>query len=153
MNGWPKNNANIILYFEVVLIVSQQEELPTEPSGFRMGNTRFNIHLNGKLNEDVVITIHYTAADLEAAGGNPMGLVLSRWNDVTNNWEILPTVVDTTAETLTVITNQFSLWAVMNSESSYQWWIIILGAMFPIIVIPVAFIIVKRRRSSRGKIN
>jgi len=57
--------------------------------------------------------VKYTDADLAAAGGDPNLLTLSRYDEATGHWVIIPTTVDAQAKTLTAATAQFSNWMVV----------------------------------------
>jgi hypothetical protein len=118
---------------EIVLTVNQQVSPPEHPSGFRMCNTSFDVEVSGNLNEAVTIVIRYTAADLAASGGVPGRMVLTRWDEQLQQWETLPTSVDTVAQTLTATTDKFSSWMVMFREVT-SWernrlWILLLSIM------------------------
>ena len=61
------------------------------------------------LSASVTITIPYTEADVTAAGGTEAGLVGAVWEN--NQWTPLSTTVDTTSDTLTMVTSHFSTFA------------------------------------------
>jgi hypothetical protein len=89
-------------------------QLSPPPSNFRLAGTTFRVEgLAGLLAKDATITIKYTQADRDAAGGDPSRLVLARWDESSAQWTLLPTTVDTIAGTLTATTNHLSTWAVM----------------------------------------
>jgi len=98
--------------------------LPGAPQGFTAGDTCFTVlALDGRgivvadLAEPGTITVKYSPADLEAAGGHPGSLVLAYWNEVAGEWKFLDTVVDKKATTLTATTTHLSTWAVMASPA------------------------------------
>lgn len=59
------------------------------------------------LNDDVTITVPYTEADIPA-GSSENSLVLGVWNEATQSYDTLSTIVDVTANTLTATTSHFS---------------------------------------------
>jgi len=59
------------------------------------------------LNDGVTITVPYTEADIPA-GSSENSLVLGVWNDATQNYDTLSTIIDMTANTLTATTTHFS---------------------------------------------
>ena len=60
----------------------------------------------------VIITTDYTEDDLLKADGDPQRLALVWFNEGRGLWDILPTIVDSTARTLTVGADHFSLFGV-----------------------------------------
>jgi len=96
------------------------------PSGFKAGATRFSIELTAELATDAKITISvkYCEADLEACGGDPELLTLSRYDEGNGKWIVLPTVVDAETMTLTATTDKLSKWMVMvrvASTATHMW--------------------------------
>ena len=61
----------------------------------------------------VVISVSYTDADLELAGGDPSRLALARLDPLTNNWILQHTNVDPTAQVLSTESAEPGLWGVM----------------------------------------
>ncbi len=89
-------------------------QLAGPPANYRIGGTTFRVEgLNGLLAKEATITIRYSQADRDAAGGDPSKLVLARWDESTGQWTLFPTTVDLNEGTLTVATNHMSTWAVM----------------------------------------
>jgi len=102
----------------------------------------------------VSITVKYTYADLEACGGEPDKLILSRYDADAADWIMLSTTADTENMTLTATTDQFSTWMIMAMDVSDEggstlWiWLITIIGLLAIIVATGSVIIVKKRRSS-----
>ncbi|MFC1925707.1 Calx-beta domain-containing protein [Chloroflexota bacterium] len=118
------DDEGISLYFPVnsVLndaVVTLREEPNTSnpecPYGFKAGATCFTIDMTESLAPGamVTITVKYCTADLEACGGKPDNLTLSRYDEEPGDWVILPTTVDKAVMTLTATTDKFSQWMVM----------------------------------------
>ena len=85
--------------------------LSAAPSTATAGSTSLSIEgITGLLAKDATITVKYSPADLNAAGGDPSKLVIARWDAEVNQWTILPTTVDAGAQTLTVQTNRSGSW-------------------------------------------
>ena len=61
----------------------------------------------------VTISVSYTEADLEAAGGDPSRLTLARLDPLTGNWILQPTNVDPTGQVLSTESAELGLWGVM----------------------------------------
>ena len=94
------------------------DTLPPAPSGASLGSTAFVIEgVSGLLAQDATVVVKYTSGDLAAAGGNAGKLVLARYDRTDSRWTLLPTTIDTGAQTLTVTTNRMSTWTVMASDS------------------------------------
>ncbi len=126
--------------------------LPAAPEGFTAGDTCFGIRaLDGSggvvadVAEPATITVKYSRTDLAAAGGHPGNLVLAYWDETAGEWNILDTMVDKKATTLTASTTHLSTWAVMASpagaeEQGIALWIWILvgigGVVVAVIVLP-----------------
>ena len=88
--------------------------LPTLPANAKAGGTSFEVDgLSGILSKDATISVHYSDADLAAAGGDASGLVLARYDQSDSIWTLLKTDVNKDTETLSATTNRFSTWAVM----------------------------------------
>jgi PKD repeat protein len=100
---------------EVIIRQESAASASLAPSTFKSGATYFSIELIGELapGATTTITVRYTDADLAAAGGDPNLLALSRYDEATGQWVIIPTTVDAQAKTLTAATAQFSNWMVV----------------------------------------
>ncbi|MBI2990134.1 MAG: Ig-like domain-containing protein [Candidatus Magasanikbacteria bacterium] len=81
---------------------------PKDSSGNTTGKT---------LNSCVQATFPYTDADVAAAGVDESKLVVARLN-ANNEWETLPTTVDTVNNTLTVELCEFSTFGILGGDSS-----------------------------------
>jgi hypothetical protein len=138
-----------------VTVVTIREETPGAPShypaGFKAGSTFFTIGMAGDLvpGRTITITSRYSAADLDAGGGDPGLLRLSRWDEDEGKWIVLPTVLDAGAGTLTVTTDRLGRWIVIAEvgESLPGWaWGAIAAA--PVLLLVLSFRV--RRRVTRG---
>jgi thermitase len=100
---------------EVIIRQESAASASLAPATFKSGATYFSIELIGELapGATTTITVRYTDADLAAAGGDPNLLALSRYDETTGEWVIIPTTVDAQAKTLTAATAQFSNWMVV----------------------------------------
>ena len=117
---------------EVIIHQETKDSLPSAPTNFKAGSTCFSIEATCGLNKgaSITITVAYSQADVNDARGNASLLALSRYDEVTGEWVVLPTIVDTKAQTLTTTTNHLSKWMVMvkpPSSSSSSALPIILG--------------------------
>jgi len=124
------------------------EQIPPPPKGFEMASTVFRIDgLSGILDKGAAVTVKYTQADLNKAGGDASRLRLARWDEAQNRWQFLPTQVDTLATSLSTDSKQLSIWAIMVAPHSggINWWPII-GPVAGIAIIGVlAYNFVARR--------
>lgn len=131
------------------------EQIPAPPPDFDLATTCFRIDgLTGLLAKEATVTVKYTAADLDKAGGDASRLRLARWDEAQSQWSVLKTKVDKEAMTLTTNTNQLSIWAVMVAPPAHthvKWALIggIIGGVI-IIALPVYFLTVRRRGGSTG---
>ena len=101
-----------------VMIRPATESLPPAPSGSSLGTTAFVIEgVSGLLAQDATVVVKYTSRDLAAAGGNADKLVLARYDRTDSRWTLLPTTLDTEAQSLTATTNRMSIWTVMASDT------------------------------------
>jgi hypothetical protein len=129
------------------------EQLPSPPTGLTAATTCFRVDgLNGLLTKEAKMTVKYSSADLQKAGGDASKLQLARWDEVSNQWTVLKTSVDKPTMTLTASTNQFSLWAVMvgtpaspatgspASPANWTLFAVIGGAVVVVIVVILLFI-------------
>lgn len=92
-------------------------QLPTLPQGAKAGGTSFKIDgLSGLLSKDATISVKYSDADLNAAGGDASKLVLARYDIPDNKWTLLPTTLNKDTTTLSAATNRFGTWAVLASN-------------------------------------
>lgn len=107
-------------------IITIREESPiTAPGGLKAGNTYFTVHsINDQglpvntLAKEATVIIGYSDGDVSAAGGNPQSLKLSRYDEQSEKWIVLPTIVDMSAKTLRATTNQFGKWMVTAEEAA-----------------------------------
>jgi hypothetical protein len=98
----------------ITLTPSPAGTLPSAPQGMQYAKTTFAVEgFTGLLSHDATVTVHYTPDDLTSAGGNAKKLALARWDQSPGTWAVLPTTVDSNANTLTTTTNRFSTWAVV----------------------------------------
>jgi hypothetical protein len=116
-----------------------------------LGTTCFRVDgLTGLLVKKATVTVKYSSADMDKAGGNAAKLELARWDEGQSGWTVLKTKVNTQASTLTADTNQFSIWAVVVTSSQHatiNLWEVIGGAAAGVIIIVllVYFFILKMR--------
>lgn len=121
---------------EIVIRGHPSSDAPSAPSGFKLGDTCFSIEGITVLAKEVTITVTYSDKDVAAAGGDPNLLSLARYDEDTRKWVFLPTMVDTTIRTLTVTTNELSLWALLAEEPPSLWsqlkrwlWLMVVGGI------------------------
>jgi hypothetical protein len=126
-------------------------QLPTPKSGITLGTTCFRVDgLTGLLVKKATVTVKYSSADMDKAGGDATKLELARWDEGQSGWTVLKTKVNTQASTLAADTNQFSIWAVVVTSSQHatiNLWEVIGGAAAGVIIIVllVYFFILKMR--------
>lgn len=109
----------VISQVEISLQNYPLEQLPDTPADFQPATTCFRIDgLTGLLAKEATVTVKYTAADLEKAGGDASKLRLARWDEAEGQWSVLNTEVDKAANALTTHTNRLSLWAIMLAAPS-----------------------------------
>jgi hypothetical protein len=90
------------------------EQLREPPQGYTLASTCFRVDgLTGLLAKEAVVTVKYSEADLDKAGGDASRLALARWDESAGQWTPLKTSLDENAMTLSASTNQFSIWAVL----------------------------------------
>ncbi|MDO8491819.1 MAG: hypothetical protein Q7T04_07385, partial [Dehalococcoidia bacterium] len=70
------------------------EQVPAPPAGSNLATTVFRIDgLTGLLAKEATVTVKYTAADLDKAGGDASRLRLARWDEAGSQWTVLKTSV------------------------------------------------------------
>ena len=93
-------------------------QLPPLPPEYQATAICFRIDgISGLLVEDATITVKFTGAELDNAGGDTNRLKLAYWDETTGKWTVLKTKADKTAMSLTATTNHFSIWTVMVSPA------------------------------------
>ncbi len=97
--------------------------VPTPPTGSVLSKNAIKISAvdsSGQpiktLNDDVTLTVPYTEADIPA-GSSENSLVLGVWNEATQSYDTLSTIVDATNNTLTATTSHFSDFAPLLAGS------------------------------------
>ena len=143
---------------ETVVIIRQESAASASlaPSTFKSGATYFSIELVGELapGATTTITVRYTDADLAAAGGDPNLLALSRYDETTGQWVVIPTILDAPTKTLTATTAQFSEWMVVaRPPASSPWPItgILLGGLVPLVGACGGYFAWRGRKAARCK--
>lgn len=126
------------------------EQLPTPPAGTTLTGTCFQVDgLTGLLAKEATVSVKYSAADLDKAGGDASRLRLARWDEGVNQWTVLKTNVDEGAMTLSATSNQMSIWAVVvaaPTPAEVNWVTPVATAVAIIVVAIVAILFVTRRR-------
>jgi hypothetical protein len=127
------------------------EQLPVLPEGYKAATTCFRVDgLNGLLVKEATVSVKYSPADLEKAGGDASKLSLARWDEATGRWSVLNTKLDKANMTLTANTNQFSIWTVVvgQPKAAINWLPIgIFGGAVVLILAGLLFVITKRKRN------
>jgi hypothetical protein len=139
---------------EVSVQIYSPGQLPEPPSGFEFGTTFFRVDgLSGLLAKEATLTFKYSTADLVQAEGNASRLTLARWDEADSEWAVLKTEVDEEAMTLTVRTNQLSIWAVMVGAppEPTSWGPVIGGSVAGIIIIGLLVYFLAMRRRATNK--
>jgi hypothetical protein len=134
---------------EVSLRSYPLEQIPAPPAGFNPATTCFRIDgLTGLLAKEATVTVKYTAADLDKAGGDASRLRLARWDEAGSQWSVLKMGVDKKALALTTSTNRLSIWAVMVAPPARVNWVGLAGgaAAGVIIIALLIFFLARRRR-------
>jgi len=141
---------------ETEVIIRQESAVSASPtpSTFKPGATYFSIELTGELapGATTTITVRYTDADLAAAGGDPSLLALSRYDEATGQWVIIPTTLDAPAKALSAATDQFSQWMVVaaspESSASSSWPImgVLLGGLVLLVGSGAGYFVWRSRR-------
>jgi hypothetical protein len=126
-------------------------QLPTPQSGIELGTTCFRVDgLTGLLVKEATITVKYSSADLDKAGGDASKLKLARWDEAQSEWSVLETRINVEAMTLSTDTNQLSIWAVVVGSAAGTTNLgVIIGAAAGAVVVMgllVYFLAVRRRR-------
>jgi len=129
------------------------EQVPAPPAGYRVGATCFRVDgLTGLLAKEAKITVKYSSADLEKAGGDPARLRLARWDEAEGRWTILKTGLDKNTQTLTADTSRFSIWAVMadaRSASGFNWRLLsTIGLIVVLVVIGVLLVTGRKKKQN-----
>ena len=130
------------------------DQIPALPSGFVPASTCFRVDgLSGQLAKDATVSVKYSIADLNKAGGDVSKLKLARWDAGTSQWTILETGIDTSTNTLSANSNQMSIWAVVaaSSTSAMSWSIpVVIAVVVIVVVIVVLLLVLRRRRQSKS---
>ena len=121
------------------------------PSGFTPASTCFHVSgLTGLLAKDAIVTVKYSADDLNKTGGPASRLKLARWDEGVSQWTILNTKVNTGAMTLTAGSNQMSIWAIVvgssTSPSQINWAMIGTIAIVVIIIATVVILLIAPKK-------
>jgi len=137
---------------EVVVSIQSYSpsQLPTPQSGIKLGTTCFRVDgLTGLLLKSATITVKYSSADLDVAGGDASKLELARWDEANSEWSVLKTKVNAEAMTLSTSTNQLSIWAVVVGPASgtMNLWLIVGGAAGVLVIVLLVYFLAVRRRS------
>lgn len=137
----------VISQVEVSLQRYPLEQLPSPPTDLKLATTCFRVDgLTGLLAKEATVTVKYTPADLERAGGDASRLTLARWDEANNQWSVLKTEIDKAATTLATHTNHLSIWAVMVAPPTGVNWPIIGGIVAGVIIIALVVYFLARRR-------
>ena len=146
--SFPK--GAVISQVEISLRSYPLEQVPAPPPDFKLATTCFRIDgLTGLLAKEAILTVKYSPADLERAGGEASQLRLARWDETQNQWSVLKTKVDKEAMTLTTTTNQFSIWAVMVAPPPTPInWPLVGGIIAAVLVVGVVIFFLVRRRAT-----
>jgi len=124
------------------------EQIPSPPPDFELATTCFRVDgLTGLLAKEATVTVKYTPADLERAGGDASRLRLARWDEAQSQWSVLKTKVDKEAMTLSTTTNQLSIWAVMVAPPTKVNWVLIGAIVAGVVIVAllVYFLAIRRR--------
>jgi len=125
-------------------------QLPPSQAGLELGTTCFRVEgLTGLLVKKATITVKYSSADLDKAGGDASRLSLARWDEAQSKWTVLRTKVNAEAMTLSAETNQLSTWAVVvgSASGTVNLWLIIGGAAGVVVIVLLVYFLAVRRRS------
>ena len=134
------------------------QEAPSTLDGFIIGDTYFSIETSNGLAEDVKVIVKCSSEDLDSTDRSATILSIARYNEETEEWDILSTQVDNGGETLTTATGQMGKFVVLaheadtdpadESSSGWNLWIIV-GLAGALLFLIVAIIIVLRRRNTQ----
>jgi len=126
-----------------------------------MGDTCFRITatVDGEgvteLGDDVTICIEYSAADVDAAGGDPALLTIAYFDEDAGEWEVLPTTVDETEGIVCATVDHVSDWAVLGEgeveEAGLAWWHILLIVLAAFVVLLLIIVLFSRRRAAQHR--
>jgi hypothetical protein len=126
----------------------------TPPEGYVFGNSCFDITPSQELGANVKICVYYTAADLNAAGGNADDLRIA-YKQSDGTWKVLKTTVDTGAGTVCAETDHLSSWAVVGkteaAEEGLLWWHYLLIGLGALLVVLVIVFVMMRPRGEGGE--
>lgn len=138
---------------EVSLKNYSADQLPALPSGIAPASTCFQVEgLTGLLAKEATVTVKYSAADLNQAGGDASKLKLARWDQGATPWTLLKTNVDAGTMTLSAASNQMSTWAVVVDLSpAGAGWEIPAAIAAGVVVVAVAAIFLVVPRRGKGK--
>jgi len=143
----------------VLTVTMEDMEPPSDMStlqGFKAGNTYFVIKITDAsgnpvvtLSQPITITVKYSEADLDAAGGDPNRLVLAYWDDVAGEWEALKTSVDNANMTLSASTTHLSTWAVLAKTTSAStglpvWVLVVIGLAAVLVMGSGTYVVAKK---------
>ena len=94
------------------------EQLHAPTDGMKFATESFRMEgLNGLLANPATVQVKYTESDLELAGGDASHLALARWDETSDKWITLKTIVDQRTTTLTAVSSRLGTWAVMVKAS------------------------------------
>jgi hypothetical protein len=127
----------------VSLLSYLPEQLPIPPQRYSIADTCFRIDgLCGLLVKPATLKVQYSNLDLKKAAYDPSRLTLARWDEASLQWTIFKTSNDSKTQTLTIVTDHFSLWTIMAvpPQSGFK---IIYYLAGVIILATVSFILIK----------
>lgn len=123
-------------------------QLAAPPPGYSLSAIAFRVDgLPGLLAKEAIVTVEYTAADLDKAEGEAARLKLARWDEAEGQWIVLKTNLDREAMIISATTNQLGIWAVMVAPPTNVNWALIGGAVAGVMFLAllVYFLAVRRR--------
>ncbi|MDE2802178.1 MAG: hypothetical protein OXK21_04795 [Chloroflexota bacterium] len=89
------------------------------PEGSSLGSLVFTLGPDGTMFDQLAeITIPYTAADVEAAGGRASNIGVYLWDTISSSWIEQPSIRDVINDTLTISQTSLGTYAIVNTPPS-----------------------------------
>lgn len=122
---------------EITLRDYPAAQLPPLPPGYQPTSICFRLDgISGLLLEEAAVTVKFTDTDVAKAGYNTSRLKLAYWDELSKEWIILQSSVNTSEMTVTADTNHFSVWTVMISpQKQTNWTVIVIILVISVLVV------------------
>jgi hypothetical protein len=145
--AFPKRSVTEAV--EVTLRDYPLAQLPPLPPGYQPTSICFRLDgISGLLLDEADVTVKFTDTDIAKAGYDTSRLKLAYWDELSNEWIIIKSSVNTSKMTVTAATDHFSVWTVMISpQKQTNWAVIVITLVISVLVVSGGLLLfIKRKR-------